>query len=57
MIERQPKDTTARERKARERDAKRKQGLRQVDLWAYPEDHKSIKQFAEDLTHKRAEQK
>lgn len=53
----QTKDTTARERKARERDAKRKQGLRQVDLWAYPEDHKAIKQFAEGLTHKRAEQK
>lgn len=44
---------TVSERKATERARRRKEGLKPLEVWAYPEDHPAVKRHAERLRKRR----
>lgn len=50
------KDSTAKERKARERADKRAQGLRPMEVWGFPEHHAQIKRYAAELAATHTQQ-
>jgi hypothetical protein len=44
---------TASERKAAERARLRKEGLKPLEVWAYPEHHPKVKRYVERLRKRR----